>query len=366
MSQQATAAIQKLMPYQPGKPISELARELGLETIVKLASNENPLGTNPKVQVVIRENLAELTRYPDGNGFELKRAIAAKLNVEITQVTLGNGSNDILDLLARTFLSTESESIFSEYAFAVYPISTQAVGATANISPASSGGEWVAYGHDLDAMLARINDKTGIIFVANPNNPTGTWFGRQQLETFLAAVPPQVVVVLDEAYFEYVDDPDYPDAVSYLAQYPNLVVTRTFSKAHGLAGLRVGYSVSSAEVADLLNRVRQPFNVNSLALLAAETALGDDLYLEETKRLNQQGVEQLSSALTAQGLSVIPSAGNFICVDMGAPAMPIYEGLLKQGVIVRPVGNYGLPNHLRISVGSEAENQFFIDALKAL
>ncbi|RLA20846.1 MAG: histidinol-phosphate transaminase [Gammaproteobacteria bacterium] len=364
--QLATPAIQKLQPYQPGKPISELERELGLEEIIKLASNENPLGTNPKVQAVIQENLTELTRYPDGNGFELKRALAQKLNVDVEQITLGNGSNDVLDLIARTFLTTESEALFSEYAFAVYPISTQAVGAMAAISPAGRGESWMKYGHDLDAMAARINEKTGVIFVANPNNPTGTWFGKQQLESFLNVIPSHVIIVLDEAYFEYVKDSDYPDATRYLAQYPNLIVTRTFSKAHGLAGLRVGYSLSSAEIADLLNRVRQPFNVNSLALLAAEVALNDDAYLEETRRLNGQGVKQLTEALTQQGFNVIPSAGNFICVDFGKPAMPLYEALLKKGVIVRPLANYGLPNHLRISIGSEYENQFFINALASL
>lgn len=359
----ATPAIQKLQPYLPGKPISELERELGLQEIVKLASNENPLGTSSKVQAAIRDNLSELTRYPDGNGFELKRALAEKLDVDTTQITLGNGSNDVLDLIARTFLSTESEAIFSEYAFAVYPISTQAVGAKAAISAAGSGDSWMRYGHDLDAMLATVNDKTGLIFIANPNNPTGTWFGREQLEAFLEAIPPHVIVVVDEAYFEYVGDPDYPDASKYLGQYPNLIVTRTFSKAYGLAGLRVGYSLSGAEIADLLNRVRQPFNVNSLALLAAETALNDDAYLEKTKKENRKGILQIGDALKEQGFNPIPSAGNFICVDIGKPAMPVYEALLKKGVIVRPVDNYGLPNHLRISVGSETENAFFINAL---
>ncbi len=364
--QLATPAIQKLQPYLPGKPISELERELGLQEIVKLASNENPLGTSPKVQTVIRDNLGELTRYPDGNGFELKRALAEKLDVDTAQITLGNGSNDVLDLIARTFLSAELEAVFSEYAFAVYPISTQAVGAKGIVSPAGSGGSWMRYGHDLDAMLGSISEKTRLVFIANPNNPTGTWFGREQLESFLDAVSSQVIVVVDEAYFEYVDDPNYPDASSYLEQYPNLIVTRTFSKAYGLAALRVGYSLSSAEIADLLNRVRQPFNVNSLALLAAETALNDRAYLEKTKKENRQGVQQLTEALQQQGFYPIPSAGNFICVDIGKPAIPVHEELLKKGVIVRPVANYGLPNHLRISVGSKNENTFFIKAMAGI
>lgn len=366
MIQLAAPAIQKLHPYQPGKPISELARELGLKEIIKLASNENPLGTSPKVQAAIQENLAELTRYPDGNGFELKRALARKLNVEIEQITLGNGSNDLLDLIARAFLTTASEAVFSEYAFAVYPISTQAVGATASISSAGRGGEWMEYGHDLDAMLSLVNDKTGVIFIANPNNPTGTWFGREQLENFLSKVPSHVIIVLDEAYFEYVEASTYPDGSDYLNQYQNLIVTRTFSKAYGLAGLRVGYSISSPEVADLLNRVRQPFNVNSLALLAAETALDDEDYLKAARQLNDQGKKQLTEALAAKGLAVIPSAGNFICVDFGKPAMPLYDALLNKGVIVRPVANYGLENHLRISVGNESENRFFINALASI
>ncbi len=362
--QLATPAVQQLNPYQPGKPISELKRQLGLEEVTKLASNENPLGTSPKVREVIQNNLAELTRYPDGNGFYLKQALARKLDVKAEQITLGNGSNDVLDLLARVFLTPQSEAVFSQYAFAVYPISTQAVGATAKVADAAVGNErWMQYGHDLDAILALVGENCRLIFIANPNNPTGTWFGRQQLDDFLKAVPEQTVVVVDEAYFEYVDDHDYPDALQWLNRHPNLVVTRTFSKAYGLAGLRVGYSVSNAEIADLLNRVRQPFNVTSLALLAAETALEDNDYLEESKKLNRMGLKQLHDGLLERNFEPIPSVGNFICVDMGGAALPIYHGLLEQGVIVRPVDNYGLPDHLRVSVGTERENWAFLHAL---
>ncbi|MDX1824171.1 MAG: histidinol-phosphate transaminase, partial [Thiohalomonadales bacterium] len=276
----ATPGVQALQPYQPGKPLTELEREYGIREAVKLASNENPLGPSPAALAAIREQLADLARYPDGNGFALKAALAQKHNIDAAQITLGNGSNDILELLARAFVTTEHEVIFSQHAFAVYPIVTQAVGAKAVVTAAR---QW---GHDLDAMLAAINEKTRLIFIANPNNPTGTWLTRQQLEAFFSRVPSHVVVVLDEAYFEYASDPamgasEYPNGIQWLKTCSNLVVTRTFSKAYGLAGLRVGYSISQAPIADLLNRVRQPFNVNSLALAAAEAALQDKGHLEK-------------------------------------------------------------------------------------
>lgn len=366
LQEMALKSVQKLNPYQPGKPISELERELGLKKIVKLASNENPLGTSPKVEQAVRESLSELTRYPDGNGFELKQALAARLDVQAEQITLGNGSNDVLDLIARVFLDPSKEAVFSEYAFAVYPISTQAVGATARIAPAGNGEKWPRFGHDLDKFSSLIGEKTAVIFIANPNNPTGTWLTRHQLESFLDNVPSRVIVVVDEAYFEYVGFEEYPNAVELLSRYPNLIVTRTFSKAYGLAGLRVGYAVSSVEIADLLNRVRQPFNVNSLALLAACTALEDESYLEKSREFNRKGLGFLASELVSRGFDVIPSAGNFLSVDMGKPAGAVYDALLRQGVIVRPVANYQMPNHLRVSVGTPEENLFFINALDAI
>ncbi len=358
--QLATAGVQTLVPYQAGKPISELERELGLTHIIKLASNENPLGPSEKVTQAIKDNIAELSRYPDGNGFALKAALAEKYAVASEQITLGNGSNEILELLARTFLTPEHEVIFSQHAFAVYPIVTQSVGAIAKVIPA------VNYGHDLTAMLAAITDKTRLIFIANPNNPTGTYLTADALNSFLAAVPEQCVCVLDEAYYEYVAEADYPDSVAWLEKYPNLIITRTFSKAYGLAGLRIGYGLSSPAMADLLNRVRQPFNNNALALVAAEAALNDSDYLQATIALNKTGMQQLITAFDEMGLAWIPSVGNFIAVDLKREAASINTALLQKGVIVRPVANYELPNHLRISIGTAAENNLFIEALKAV
>ena len=355
----AQPGVQQLSPYVPGKPVDELARELDLDpaSIVKLASNENPLGPSPKALEAIRQALPELTRYPDGNGFELKSRLAARCGVQINQVTLGNGSNDILDLVARAYLAPGLNAVFSQYAFAVYPISTQAVGAQGKVVPAND------YGHDLDAMLAAIDENTRVVFIANPNNPTGTWFGPDALERFLARVPQSVLVVLDEAYIEFAEGDELPDGLKYLARYDNLLVSRTFSKAYGLAALRVGYALSSAQIADVLNRVRQPFNVNSLALSAACAALDDADYLAQSRQLNDAGMAQLEAGLRELGLSWIPSKGNFIAVDFGRDTAAINQALLRAGVIVRPVAGYGMPNFLRISIGLPAENARFLEAL---
>lgn len=359
----AVPGVRGLTPYQPGKPITELQRELGIDSIVKLASNENPLGPSPKALEAARRALAESHLYPDGAGFELKAALSARLGVAAARITLGNGSNDVLDLVARVFLSPQTEAVFSQHAFAVYPIAVKSVGASARVAPAQDGSRGPRYGHDLEAMLALVDERVRVVFIANPNNPTGTHLGRKELRAFLQAIPAETLVVLDEAYFEYVNDPDYPDGIRWLDDFPNLIVTRTFSKAYGLAGLRVGYAVSGAEIADLLNRVRQPFNVNSLALAAASAALEDTAHLQRTVELNALGLAQLSEAFAGRGLPFIPSAGNFITVDVGRPAAPVYEALLREGVIVRPVGNYGLPEHLRVTVGTQVENQIFLDAL---
>ena len=355
----AQPGVQKLSPYVPGKPVDELARELDLDpaSIVKLASNENPLGPSAKALAAIRGELAELTRYPDGNGFELKSRLAARCGVQISQVTLGNGSNDILDLVARAYLAPGLNAVFSQYAFAVYPISTQAVGAQGKVVPAKD------HGHDLEAMLAAIDGNTRVVFIANPNNPTGTWFGPDALERFLARVPQNVLVVLDEAYIEYAEGDELPDGLKHLARYDNLLVSRTFSKAYGLASLRVGYALSSAQIADVLNRVRQPFNVNSLALAAACAALDDADYLAQSRQLNDAGMAQLEAGLRELGLSWIPSKGNFIAVDFGRDTAAINQALLHEGVIVRPVAGYGMPNFLRVSIGLPAENARFLEAL---
>lgn len=356
----AQPGVQKLSPYVPGKPVDELARELNLDPagIVKLASNENPLGPSPRVLEAIRNELAELTRYPDGNGFMLKQRLAQHYALQIDQITLGNGSNDILELVARAYLAPGLNAVFSAHAFAVYPIATQAVGAQGKVVPARD------YGHDLDAMLAAIDENTRVVFIANPNNPTGTWFDAEAFERFLARVPDSVLVVLDEAYIEYAEGGEMPDGLAFLAAYPNLLVSRTFSKAYGLAALRVGYAVSSAQIADVLNRVRQPFNVNSLALAAACAALDDTEYLAASRAANAAGMRQLEAAFAELGLRWIPSKGNFIAVDFGRDAAPINHALLQEGVIVRPVAGYGMPTFLRVSIGTEAENARFIEVLR--
>jgi histidinol-phosphate aminotransferase len=353
----ALKGVRELVPYVAGKPIEELERELGITDIIKLASNENPLRPGQKALAAIQAALPTLSLYPDGNGFNLKAALAKKYNLNADQITLGNGSNELLELVARAFLQPGLETMFSQHAFAVYPIVTQAVGATAVVVPA------LHYGYDLEAMVARIGDKTRVIFIANPNNPTGTLLSQAELGRFISALPPHCLCVLDEAYFEYVSDKQGINSIDWLLSNPNLIITRTFSKAYGLAGLRVGYSLSSPEIADILNRVRQPFNNNALALVAAEAALSDDDYLQQTIAVNAQGMADLTAGFKGLGLEWIPSAGNFVSVDLKRPGQPIYEALLRKGVIVRPVANYGMPNHLRISIGTQAENQFFLKAL---
>lgn len=355
----AVPGVRALQPYQPGKPIDEVARELGLapEQIVKLASNENPLGPSTKALDAARAALDEMCLYPDGNGFNLKQALASRLTVQPEQITLGNGSNDVLELLIRAFADTSAEVVFSQYAFAVYPISTQAVGAKGVSVPARG------WGHDLDAMAEAITARTRLVFVANPNNPTGTALDRAALEAFLDKVPSDVIVVLDEAYCEYFEGDEFPDGVEMLSNYPNLVVTRTFSKAWGLAALRVGYAVSSPDIADVLNRVRQPFNVDTVALAAATAVLDDEDYLQRSREVNRDGLKQLADGFESLGLEYIPSSGNFIAVDVGDRAGDVFQGLLERGVIVRPVAGYGMPRHLRVSVGLAAQNARCLTAL---
>lgn len=357
----AVKGVQALSPYQPGKPISELARELGLDpaAIVKLASNENPLGPSKKAIAAAEAALTELCLYPDGNGFDLKQKLSKRFGVGADQITLGNGSNDVLEVIARCFADASSEIIFSQYAFAVYPIVTQAIGAKAVAVPAR---DW---GHDLDAMAAAVTENTRLVFVANPNNPTGTVHNADAIEAFLDKIPQNVLVVLDEAYCEFMTGEKDPDGVALLSRFPNLIVCRTFSKAWGLAALRVGYSISSPAIADILNRVRQPFNVNAAALAAATAVLDDEEYLQRSREANTAGLKQLEAAFDEMGLSYIPSSGNFVAVDVGPQAMSIYQSLLAQGVIVRPVAGYGMPNHLRVSVGLPAENEQFIAALSS-
>jgi len=359
----AAPGIQALQPYLPGKPVAELEREYGITDAVKLASNENPYGPSPLALNAAREVLDDLSRYPEGSGWLLTGRLAEIHGLDREQVTLGNGSNDVLDIIARVFLTPAHEAVFSQYAFAVYPIAVQAAGATACIAPAHDGSRGPAYGHDLDAMSELVGPDTRLVFIANPNNPTGTWLESDELEAFISNLPAHVMVVVDEAYFEYVDKPSCPDASNWLQRFPNLIVTRTFSKAYGLAGLRIGYALSDPQVAGLLNRVRHPFNVNAVAQVAALAALDDSEHLQHSVRRNHEGLAQLVAGFRKLGLPYIESAGNFVAVETGR-GMERYEALLQQGIIVRPVANYGMPDHLRVTVGRADENARLLAALE--
>jgi len=354
----APAYVRELAQYVPGKSIEDVARDLHLDpkSIVKLASNENPRGPSPGVIQAIVAATAEATRYPDGNGFALKSVLSQRLSVDPAQIVLGNGSNDILELAAQAYLRPGDEAIYSAHAFAVYPLATRARGAIGVEVPARG------FGHDLAQMRAAVTPQTRIVFVANPNNPTGTFVPAEELRAFIASVPSEILVVLDEAYNEYLDPADRCDSVDWIARHPNLLVSRTFSKAYGLAALRIGYGLMDAGVADMLNRVRQPFNVNALAQAAAIAALADADYVDKSRELNRAGLAQLAAGFAALGVVSLPSQGNFVLAKVG-DAGTVYQRLLAQGVIVRPVANYGLPEWLRISVGLPDENVRFLKAL---
>lgn len=358
LAEQALTYIRAISPYQPGKPITELAREMGLpvEKILKLASNENPLGMSPKAKKAVEAAISGIERYPDQ--FDLIKALADHCALGQNQVVLGNGSNDVLDLIARVFLAPGRSAVFAQHAFAVYPLATLSTGAELISTQAKD------YGHDLQAMLAAIRPDTRIIWIANPNNPTGNFLPYPEVRAFLEAVPQEVVVVLDEAYNEYLPPAERVDTAAWIKDFPNLVVTRTFSKIYGLAGLRVGYALASPEVADLMNRVRQPFNVNNLAIAAAVAALDDHAFVSESYELNRCGMQQIVVGLTGMGLEYIPSHGNFVTFKVNEAAA-VNQKLLKQGVIVRPIGGYGLPDWLRVTIGSASENARFLEALGA-
>ncbi len=362
-SQFGPSYVRAIAPYIAGRPISEVAREFGLDetVIVKLASNENPLGMPASAKRAIALAIEELGRYPDSNGFELKAALSERYGVPADWITLGNGSNDILEMAAHAFVEKGQSIVYSQYSFAVYALATQGLGARAIVVPA------VANGQDHDAQLAAIDDDTRLVFVANPNNPTGTFIDGPALEAFIAKVPRHVAVVLDEAYTEYLPADKRYDSIDWVRRYPNLLVSRTFSKAFGLAGLRVGFAIAQPELTDLLNRLRQPFNVNSLAQAAAVAALKDEAFLEESASVNARGYRRLTEAFDKLGLEYVPSYGNFVMVRVGnddAAGQRVNLDLLKQGVIVRPVGNYGLPQWLRVTIGLPAENEAFISALE--
>ena len=354
---QAPSYVRAISPYVPGKPITELARQMGLpvDKIVKLASNENPLGMSPKARKAVEAALSGVERYPDQ--FDLIAAIAERHGVAQEQVVLGNGSNDVLDLAARVFLAPGRSAVFSRHAFAVYPLASMSAGAECLAAPAKN------YGHDPAAMLAAIRGDTHLVWIANPNNPTGNFLPQAEVRAFIEKIPAHICVVLDEAYTEYLAPADRADTVAWVRGFPNLLVVRTFSKIYGLAGLRVGYGIGRAEVIDLLNRVRQPFNVNNLALAGAIAALDDHEFLARSYESNRSGMEQIVSGLKRLGLAHIPSHGNFVTFEV-ADTPGVNSRLLKQGVIVRPIGGYGMPNHLRVTIGLAAENGIFLDALE--
>lgn len=350
--------VRAIAPYQPGKPISELAREMGLDesSIIKLASNENPLGCSPKVKQAVEREMAEVARYPDSNGFAIKEALARHCGLPPSQIVIGNGSNDVLEMIAKAMLYPGASSVYSQHAFVVYPLAVQAMGATPIVVAATQ------FGHDLDAMVAAIRPDTRVLWIANPNNPTGTFVAEDVLKRAVARIPLNVIVVVDEAYGEYLPDALKVRTQTWLGEFPNLIITRTLSKAYGLAGLRIGYGLMHADTAEILNRVRQPFNVNSVAQAAAIAGLADQDFVRESARVNAAGMAQIVEGVTGLGLSHIPSCGNFVTVKVG-PAGEIYQRLLRKGVIVRPVAGYGMPEHLRVTIGLPAENARFLGAL---
>jgi histidinol-phosphate aminotransferase len=361
----AVAAVRGLSPYVPGKPAAELERELGISDIAKLASNENPYGPSPRALIAMRSALEQIWLYPDGASHDLKQQLARHLGVDVAQLTVGNGSNDLLVLLAEGFLTPAHDAVFSQYGFAIYRIVIQATGARCVEVPALDRGSGMPLGHDLAAMADAVGADTRLVFVANPNNPTGTWAPPATVKRLLERVPRTTLVVLDEAYLEYGRERGSQDGLAWLPEHPNLVLVRTFSKAYGLAGARVGYAVSHPEVAEALNRLRPAFNVNSVAQAGAAAALEDQAHMRCTVTATLAELERVESALRAQGLWFAPSACNFLLVHVGAQALPVYERLLRVGLIVRPVAGYGLPEYLRVSIGLPRENDRLLRELAA-
>lgn len=350
--------IERLIPYVPGKPVEELEREMGIKNAVKLASNENPLGPSPKGIAMLKKYIKQLHRYPEGGCYYLAERLSKKLGISSDNILFGNGSNEVLEIIGRTFYEPGDEIVFSQYAFIVYKLVAQALGAVYHEVPANN------LGHDLNNMLNYIHPRTKIVYLANPNNPTGTMFTKKEFKNFMNRVPETTLVVLDEAYSEYVDDPNYPDGLDFLKKYKNLIVVRTFSKIYGLAGLRIGYACGDKELISYMNRVREPFNVNTLAQFAALGALDDDEHIEKTKEITKEGFEYLYRELDKMGIEYVKSFGNFILIKTPIKGNEFYNLLLKEGVIVRPVAGYGLPDYVRVTVGTSNENKKFINATK--
>ncbi len=352
--------VASLMPYIPGKPIEEVEREYGVSNVAKLASNENALGPSPRALVALREGAAKVNLYPDGSAYYLRNALAQKLGVDPKEVFVGNGSNELIELLVRTFVLEGEEVLTSAQSFIAYKLAAQAHGRTLVEAPMKA-----RFHYDLEALRKLLSRRTKVIFLANPDNPTGTWFSEAELTPFLDAVPKETLVVLDEAYVEFVDAPGFQDALALRRKYPNLVVLRTFSKIYGLAGLRLGYGVARAEVVEYVDRVRAPFNVNHLAQVAGIAALGDAEHVERSRALVREERPFLAAGLAALGATVVPSQGNFVLADFpGRSGKDLFEALLREGVVVRPMGGYGFPTAQRVTVGTRAENEKCLAALK--
>lgn len=355
----ANESIRHLAPYQPGKPISEVQRELGITDVIKLASNENPLGPSPKALAAIQNQIHELALYPDASGHDLKQAIAREWQLTPNQITLGAGSEALFVLIGQAFVQPGQDVIISQYGFATFNIATRIFQGNVVTVPAK---DW---GHDLEATLKAVTSNTRLIFLANPNNPTAAWHDHDTLVKFFERLPNDIIVILDEAYAEFMtEEKNYPDSKKLLGQYPNIIITRTFSKLHGLAGLRIGYAISHPEAADMLNRVKLPFNVASTAMVAAIAALSDQEHIDATLKLNREGMQYLKEELGNMHISFLPPAGNFITIDVAKDGVSVYQALLREGVIVRPLAGYGLPSFLRVSIGTMAENQRFIQSLR--
>jgi len=356
----ASPYLKDLTPYSPGKPIEEVERELGVKDAVKLASNENPLGPSPLALQAVRNAMGGINRYPDGGGYYLRQALARKFDLDMECFILGNGSNELIELAARCFLTPEDEAIIADPAFVVYKSVVQMTGGRQILVPLRD------YRHDLEEMAKRITPKTKMIFVGNPNNPTGTAVTPREIETFMEKVPDEVIVLFDEAYYEYMPEDLRPDTIRYVTEGRYVLTLRTFSKIYGLAGLRVGYGVAPPPLIGLLNRAREPFNVNSLAQVGALAALEDVNHLAASRQLNEIGKQYFYDQLAALGLSFIPTAANFLLVNVGGDGKAIAQALMRKGVIVRPMGMYGLPQHLRVTIGTPRENERFISALREI
>ena len=361
----ANPGIRGLRAYDPGPDLVAL-RRAHAGVLVELGSNENPYGPSPAAKQAVLETLNQLYRYPDPLGGDLKRALSATLGVETAQIILGNGSHELLMQFAQVFAGPEREVVASQFGFAVYAIAAQSAAAPLRIAPAFARDAAMPRGHDLDAIAAALSPHTAIIFLANPNNPTGTWYDAGAFATFMARIPESTLVVVDEAYAEFADAPDYASALALQPQYPNLIVTRTFSKAHALAGLRVGYAVAHPDCIQVLERVRESFNVNMAGLAAAEASLADDAHLRWSLGRNAEQRDALAAALRERGRFVYPSMTNFLLVEFEPETSSIEAGLLERGVVLRPMAGYGLPECLRITVGDASENRRLLAALDAL